>query len=112
MPRRAARTDANHAAIVDALRACGATVQSLAAVGEGCPDLLVGYRSRNVLLEVKNGLSAPSRRQLTDDQKDWHAAWKGRAHVVKTIEEALFAVGVNEWKRDQMCDTLKVIAKR
>jgi hypothetical protein len=33
--RRAAKVDANQAAIVEALRACGASVQSLAAVGFG-----------------------------------------------------------------------------
>lgn len=43
--RRAARTDANQTAIVEALRKCGASVQSLAAVGKGVPDLLVGLRS-------------------------------------------------------------------
>ena len=40
--RRAARTDANQAEIVAALRGVGASVQPLHAVGQGCPDLLVG----------------------------------------------------------------------
>ena len=46
------RVDNNHTAIVLALRAIGATVQSLASVSGGCPDLVVGYHGRNVLLEV------------------------------------------------------------
>ena len=36
--RRAARTDANQAAIVDALRSVGCSVVSLSAVGKGVPD--------------------------------------------------------------------------
>ena len=44
--RRAARTDSNHEEIVKALRAVGATVQSLAGVGHGVPDLLVGYQGK------------------------------------------------------------------
>ena len=53
--RRAAKVDANQAEIVQALRQIGAVVQSLAAVGNGCPDLLVGYRNRLFLLELKDG---------------------------------------------------------
>ncbi len=95
MSRRAAKIDGNHARIVQALRKAGASVQALHMVGGGCPDLLVGYRSANVLLEVKDGSLAPSRQQFTDAQETWHATWKGRAHVVRSVEEALFAVGVN-----------------
>ena len=52
--RRAAHVDANQPAIVQALLEAGYTVQSLAGVGCGCPDLVVGARRLNVLLEVKN----------------------------------------------------------
>lgn len=39
---RAAKVDKNQPEIVEALRAEGAVVQHLHAVGVGCPDLLVG----------------------------------------------------------------------
>ena len=39
---RAARVDQNHVEIVKALRDHGAFVVSLATVGKGVPDLLVG----------------------------------------------------------------------
>ena len=78
MARRAARVDANQSTIVDDLRAIGATVQPLHAVGDGCPDLLVGYGGLNYMLEVKDGAKSPSRRKLTPDQEDWHGAWRGR----------------------------------
>lgn len=87
--RRAAKTDANQAAIVGGLRACGATVQSLAAIGKGCPDILVGHRGRNFLMEIKDGNKLPSARKLTPDQIEWHAAWKGVVITVNSVEEAI-----------------------
>lgn len=92
--RRAPKIDRNQPEIVKALRAVGASVQILAAVGEGCPDLAVGFQSRNYLLEVKDGELPPSRRRLTDDQSDWHARWRGHAVVVRSVEEALMAIGI------------------
>ena len=86
---RAAKTDANQAAIVAALRAAGATVESLHRVGGGVPDLLVGYMGRNLLLEVKDGSKPPSARTLTPDQVRWHAAWKCDVYVVESVAEAL-----------------------
>jgi hypothetical protein len=87
--RRAAKVDANQAAIVEALRACGASVQSLAAVGKGVPDLLVGLRTRNYLIEVKDGSKPPSARKLTPDQVQWHQKWAGQVLTVTSPEDAL-----------------------
>ena len=89
-----ARIDANHADIVATLRALGASVQSLASVGDGCPDLVVGWRGRNVLLEIKDGAKSPSRRRLTADERRWHASWSGEVAVVATVEQATAAVFV------------------
>lgn len=91
--RRAAKTDANHKAVVDALRRIGCTVQSLAECGRGVPDLLVGIRGVNFLLEIKDGTLPPSRRLLTDDQVTWHARWRGHVSVVNSVTEALHVVG-------------------
>ena len=90
--RRAAKTDANHAVIVGALKACGATVQSLAAVGAGCPDLLVGHRGRNLLMEIKDGAKRPSARKLTPDQCGWHGGWRGQVIVVESEAQAIAAL--------------------
>ena len=87
--RRAARVDRNQVEIVNALRKAGASVQSLAATGKGCPDLLVGCRGVNLLMEVKDGQKAPSARKLTADQVEWHGAWEGQVAVVKTAQEAV-----------------------
>ncbi len=87
--RKAAKIDANQTSVVEALRAAGASVQSLAATGKGCPDLLVGYAGINYLMEVKDGNKVPSAQKLTIDQEHWHGVWKGAVHIVKTENEAL-----------------------
>ena len=86
--RRASNLDSNHTAVVLALREIGATVQSLASMHGGVPDLLVGYHGRNVLLEVKDGEKPPSARALTKDEAEWHATWGGQLATVYTPEEA------------------------
>jgi hypothetical protein len=73
--RRAARTDENQTAIVEALRNIGAMVVITSAVGDGVPDLLVGYRGHTLLLEVKDGDNPPSERVLTRAQEIFHTAW-------------------------------------
>lgn len=85
--RRAARVDSNHAAIVQALRKCGAAVIDLSRVGDGCPDLLVGMLGRNVLLEVK-----AEKGHLRPNQHALIATWPGEAYVVRSVDEALLAI--------------------
>lgn len=87
--RRSAKVDANQPAIVKAFRDMGCSVQHLHAVGQGCPDLLVGYRGENILVEVKDGDKFPCKRKLTDDQKDWHEEWRGKVHIVETVSDAV-----------------------
>jgi hypothetical protein len=92
--RRAARVDRNQSEVVAALQMVGATVHSLAAVGNGVPDLLVGFRRGTYLLEVKDGKKKPSARELTPDQIAWHMDWNGGACVVvNSVGEALAAIG-------------------
>ena len=91
--RRAAKVDANQREVVAALRGAGATVQPLHAVGEGCPDLLVGYKGLNLLLEVKDGGKPPSAQKLTPQQEIWHRDWRGHRVVVNSPEDALAAIG-------------------
>lgn len=90
--RRRAKVDANHGDVVKALRQIGCSVTDLSRLGQGVPDLLVGYRSKNILLEVKDGAKTASRRKLTDDEASWMLLWKGRAHVVNSVAEAIGVV--------------------
>jgi len=87
------KVDANHKAIVKGLRDAGATVQSLAALGKGAPDVLVGFRRLNYTLEIKNPLMPPSKRKLTEAEEEWHDEWRGQVTVVETLEQALSAIG-------------------
>lgn len=90
--RRAAKVDSNQWKVVLALRQRGASVQCLHSVGQGCPDLLVGYQGKNFLIEVKDGSLAPSKRRLTDDEKIWHWQWRGQVRVVNSVDEAIRSV--------------------
>lgn len=91
--RRAAKVDRNQAEIVDALKKAGATVQHLHSVGAGCPDLLVGYRGRNFLIEVKDFRLIPSKKALTAAQVEFHGGWKGQVAKVEDVGAALAVIG-------------------
>lgn len=94
--RRAARTDANHAAILAALRATGAYVVDCSHVGSGFPDALVFFRGQCIPVEVKDGAKPPSARKLTAQQMVFHAEAEARGvkvRVVKDEAEALAVVG-------------------
>jgi hypothetical protein len=80
--------DANHAAIMATFRALGCSVQSIAAVGKGCPDLLVGRDGWTVPVEVKDGSKPPSARKLTDYEELWRLTWKGSYALVESPEQA------------------------
>jgi len=80
--RRNPKRDANEREIIDALKQIGCTVKQLSATG--LPDLLVGYRGKNYLIEVKQ-----SNGKLTDDQVEFHASWFGRIDVVMNVDEAI-----------------------
>lgn len=90
------KTDGTQAAIAKALRDVGASVTSLHATGGGVPDLLVGFRGANFLLECKIlvGKRSPKPAPLNSTQVLWHGNWRGQVAIVTTPEEALRAVGI------------------
>lgn len=92
---RAAKIDANQTEIVAALRKIGCTVQILSSVGKGCPDILVGYRGKNFLLEIKDGAKPVSAQKLTPDQVEWHDLWSGQVNVVNCVDQAIKIVTCN-----------------
>jgi len=84
MPKYNAKVDANEKDIISALRKIGADVERI-----GRPvDLLVGYRARNFLIEVKTGDNKPHHSR-NKDQTEWIKGWKGQVRVVFTPEEAI-----------------------
>jgi hypothetical protein len=85
--RYAARTDANQTEIVAALRKAGAYVWVI-----GLPvDLLVGYKDRTFLVEVKT----TSKKRLTSLQADFFNNWTGSTLArIDSVEAALNMIGV------------------
>ena len=91
MTRRAAKVDGNHAEVVKALRKAGVKVVSLAAVGNGVPDLLTSFGGETILIEVKN---PEGRNKVSKEQQAFFADWLGRAVVVTSAKEALSVWGM------------------
>ena len=91
----AKRIDNNHVEIVKGLRAVGAEAQSLAGVGKGCADVLVAFRGRWYVAEIKDGSKPPSKRKLTNDEIDWHKKFSPHApvHIWTSLDDALKAIG-------------------
>ena len=87
-------TDANQGRIVRALRDVGATVTVLSQVGYGCPDILVGFRGVNYLLEIKDGEKPPSKQQLTPAETRWHDEWRGQAAIVNSVDAAIGVINL------------------
>ena len=84
------RTDANQHAVVDALLGAGCSVQTLAAVGAGCPDLLVASPSGVMfLIEVKMPGTVDRHDPTRQKQIKWAKHWQGPVHVIETADEAL-----------------------
>ncbi len=80
----AKRVDKNQGEIVQALRDFGASVTCTHKVGDGYPDLSVGWRGRTFLFEVKMPGAA-----LNEREYKWHQEWKGDHYIVHSIDEAI-----------------------
>ena len=97
---RPATKDETHVAIVAALVAAGCSVIELHAVGGGCPDVLVGCRGYNYLLEIKTpGWETRSMGKLKAKvharQAAVRAGWRGwPIDVVESVAQAFAAVGL------------------
>ena len=92
--RRAAKTDNNQAAIVEALRDVGCNVKCTHQIG-GFVDLAVWspFTKQVHLVEVKSPGG-----KLTPAEAKFHAKWKraaalGQLSIVESIDEALDAIG-------------------
>ena len=86
------RKDANHREIEDALRAAGAKVKDVTKVPKFV-DLVVKYRGRIFLLEIKDGSLPPSARQLTIGEDEFWRYWGEPPVIVTSPDEALEAIG-------------------
>lgn len=79
------RPDANAAAIIQAWRQAGASVEVI-----GRPvDCVVGRQGRNYLVEIKG----PQGR-LRPSQQTFVARWRGQVAVVRSVQEAIALLGI------------------
>lgn len=86
--RRAARTDANQHELVEALKKIGAKCFYI----KEPVDLVVGFRGRKILLEVKREDKKGWESAITKAQKEFIEGWPGEVHICFTIDEAISAV--------------------
>lgn len=91
---RAKRVDDNQKRIVEQLRRLKISVQHLHMVGKGCPDLLLGFRNRNFLIELKDEEKPESKKKLTEDEQKFFNEWCGQVNKCETLEEILKVVGL------------------
>jgi hypothetical protein len=85
MLRIASRVDSNQALIVRQLRAVGASVLHVHQL-KNCFDILVGYRGRTFLMEIK----ASEKDKLTPGEAEFMANWCGSPyHIVYTADQAI-----------------------
>lgn len=98
MAHRTHRTDTTQASIVAALRQVGCGIVPIASLVPGVPDLLVARLTPDgpltLLIEVK-GPHTPT----TPAQVAFRETWPGVVVVVRTVQEALAAVGIEEAPR-------------
>jgi hypothetical protein len=95
VPQYRKARDANEPEIIAELEAVGAAVVRLDPSVAGLPDLLVGYRGRNILMEVKmppGPQGGTSHAPLSEDQLAFMQAWPGPCVVVRTPKQALHAL--------------------
>lgn len=86
--RLAPRIDNTHKEIVKGLRGVGAGVTSMAPLGKGVVDLLVSFRQRWYVIEVKTPGG-----KLTDDECEWIQKQQAQVGVAYSLEDALRWIG-------------------
>jgi len=89
--RRNAKVDQNQQENMTALRQIGASVYPLHFAGKGCPDLIVGFRGHNYLMEIK-----VQKGKLNADQRTFHQSWRGHVCVVRSASEAVSVICQSE----------------
>lgn len=81
---RYGKVDLNQPDIVKAIRSIGGEVHHMHETGRGTPDLLVSYRQRWFVMEVKS-----SDGKLNPDQLKWIAKHKAPVYTVRSAEEVV-----------------------
>lgn len=90
---RPKKVDSNQSTIVAQLRRIpGISVAHTHILGDGFPDIVVGYDGLNYLVEIKDGKKCKSKKKLTDDELKFHNKWKGSIITAESVDDILRAV--------------------
>ena len=85
----AKKVDDNQKLITQQLRKIGCAVAITSMIGKGFPDLLIGFRNKNFLFELKDGNKTASRKKLTAMEQKFFDTWAGQVNVVESFDEIL-----------------------
>lgn len=58
-------------------------------LGKGFPDIVVGYKGKNYLFEIKNDELRKSQTKLTPDEKKFHSDWQGQVNIIYSIHDLI-----------------------
>ncbi len=91
--RKRGRSDANQEEIVRILRLYpNISVAVTSAIGEGFPDIVVGFKGKNYLFEIKDPNQPPSKRRLTEQEYNFHRRWQGQCVIAETVRDILVTI--------------------
>lgn len=88
MRRYANRKDANHGSIREVFESLDCSVLDISDCACGF-DLICGYKTQAIAVEVKDGEKPPSARKLTLNENNAHNAWRGPKAIVTSNDEAV-----------------------
>jgi hypothetical protein len=89
VPRSRGKSDANQTDIVLKLRKAGVSVQIISSVGDGCPDIFVGFRGATW---GPDEIKMPGGK-LTLDELIWWQDWRGGGKIIYHAEDVLRDIG-------------------
>lgn len=85
MMRKIYKTDKNQQQIIDALRDCGVSVVNTAMVGNGFPDICVGFQKKTYLFEIKRD----KKYILTPAEIEFMRIWKGQMNIITNLDDVM-----------------------
>jgi hypothetical protein len=89
------RTDDNQKSVVTSLRKiANLSVTSTHTIGKGFPDLVVGYKGNNYLIELKDGAKTKSQKKLTICETKFHDEWNGQVAICESVEDILLLLKI------------------
>lgn len=93
IPRLRSRVDDNQRDITQTLRQLNISVAITSKLGDGFPDLVLGYDGHNYLIELKDFKKPKSQKKLTDCEAQFLRVWQGQYAVCETLSDILKAIG-------------------